>query len=72
MIADAIGVSAATVSRFCTEGDLERACKVLAEAGLKAVPVEKQCYDKEDVAVLLHLARARLRELETVEQLQWD
>jgi hypothetical protein len=71
-IADEIGVSAPTVSRFCGEGDLERACKVLAAAGVKCVPIEYQCFPRDTVAALMHLARERMDGLKTVEQLTWD
>ena len=71
-IAEEIGVSAPTVSRFCSEGDLERACKVLAAAGLKVVPIEYQCFPKKTVEAFMHLARERMNDLVTVDQLQWE
>lgn len=70
-IAEEIGVSDATVSRFVSD-DLPRACRVLAAAGLKVVPVEAATYDPAKVQLLLELARDHLKQLETVEQLQWD
>lgn len=71
-IADEIGVSAPTVSRFCSEGDLERACKVLAAAGIKCVPIEYQCFPKNTVAAFMQLARERMNDLQNVDQLQWE
>lgn len=71
-IADEIGLSAPTVSRFCSEGDLERACKVLAAAGIKCVPIEFQCFPRDTVAAFMHLAKERMDSLKTVEQLDWD
>ncbi|WP_321914802.1 CII family transcriptional regulator [Paraburkholderia sp. J11-2] len=70
-IADEIGLSAATVSRWVGE-DLERACQVLSAAGLKLVPAEMQCFPPRKVAILMELARDHLNQLETVEQLQWE
>ncbi|WP_063923108.1 type IV toxin-antitoxin system AbiEi family antitoxin domain-containing protein [Cupriavidus basilensis] len=71
-IAEEIGVSAPTISRFCSEGDLERACKVLAAAGIKCVPIEFQCFPKDTVAAFMQLARERMNELQNVDQLSWE
>lgn len=71
-IAEEIGLSAPTISRFCSEGDLERACRVLAAAGVKCVPIEYQCFPKDTVAALMHLARERMNGLQNVEQLTWE
>ena len=70
-IAERIGTSESTVSRHVNE-HLERACQILAAAGLKVVPAEMQCFPPRKVAILMELARDHLNQLETPEQLQWD
>lgn len=70
-IAAEIGVSAPTVSRFVSE-DLERACQVLAAAGLKVVPAEMQVFPPHRVQLLLDLARDHLQGIKSVEQLAWE
>ncbi|WP_412021518.1 hypothetical protein [Burkholderia cepacia] len=70
-IAQEIGVSPPTVSRFVSE-DLERACQVLAAAGLKVVPVEMQCFPPRKVEMLLEFARDHLQQLQSVDQLSWE
>ena len=70
-IADEIGVSAPTVSRWVSD-DLERACQILVAAGLKVVPAEMQCFPPRKVAIFMELARDHLNALETVEQLSWE
>jgi hypothetical protein len=56
VIADAIGVSAPTVSRFCSEPEhLERACKVLAAAGLKVVPRSAECVSNRTMQAWQHV-----------------
>ncbi|ENH6340909.1 hypothetical protein ABWH74_004299 [Burkholderia vietnamiensis] len=70
-IATEIGVSPPTVSRFVSD-DLERACQVLAAAGLKVVPVEMQCFPPRKVEMLLELARDHLSQLKSVDQLSWE
>ncbi|KVD81906.1 hypothetical protein WS62_23405 [Burkholderia sp. ABCPW 14] len=70
-IATEIGVSPPTISRFVSD-DLERACQVLAAAGLKLVPAEMQCFPPRKVAILMELARDHLNQLENVEQLTWE
>lgn len=72
-VAEEIGVSPATVSRFCSEEDaLVRACNVLAAAGVKCVPNTYQCFPKKTVEALMHLARERMNGLQDVDQLSWD
>lgn len=70
-IAKRIDTSESTVSRHVNE-HLERACQVLAAAGLKVVPADMQCFPPRKVAILMELARDHLNQLETPEQLQWD
>lgn len=70
VVAESLGISASTVSRFCSEHDgLERAIKILAAAGLKVVPTSYQCFEPRKVAILMELARDHLNTLQHVDQL---
>jgi transcriptional regulator with XRE-family HTH domain len=72
-IAAQIGIDDSTVSRFMSdEKGMARALQILAAAGLKVVPADMQCFPPRKVQLLLELARDHLKQLETVEQLQWD
>lgn len=68
VVAQRHSVSDATVSRWKTE-DAELAMKILAECGLKVVPVSLRCYHPEKIAAILQLAKAHLAEIEKPEQL---
>jgi predicted transcriptional regulator len=70
-IATEIGVSPPTVSRFVSE-DLERACLILAIAGLKVVAIEKICVDQAMYSALVTFASAAMTSPETVQQLVWE
>lgn len=70
-ISEQLGTSEATVSRFVS-ADLERACQVLAAAGLKVVPCEMKCYPLDQIDAILTLARGRLAEVESAEQLSFE
>jgi hypothetical protein len=67
-VAEQLETSEATISRFVS-GELERACQVLAAAGLKVVPIDAQCIPARKAEILLELARERLNQLESVDQL---
>lgn len=70
-IAVAIGESEATVSRLKTE-HLERLCRVLAHAGLKVVPAEKVCVDRETYESVARIAARAMADEPTVRRLMWD
>ena len=70
-VSEQIGVSESTVSRFVVN-DIERACQLLAAVGLKVVPVEMQCYPREEIEAIFTLAKSSMNKLDTVEQLQFD
>lgn len=70
-IAGEIGVSAPTVSRFVSE-DLERACLILANAGLKLVEVERVCVDMTMYQALATIAAGALGSPETIRKLVWE
>ncbi|WP_320533642.1 hypothetical protein [Robbsia andropogonis] len=72
-IAQEIGVSPTTLSRYCSEEDaLERACKIMAAAGVKCVPIAYECYPRQDIEAIFTLAQRSLRGMSSVDQLRWD
>lgn len=70
-IAEQMGINDSQVSRF-KDGGLEHAAALLAACGLKVVPVDMQCFNREKVNALLTLARDHLVQMEHPEQLSWD
>lgn len=70
-IATEIGVSPPTVSRFVSE-DLERACQVLASAGLKIVPLDRICVDTAMYQSLVTIASAAMANPNTMQTLVWE
>lgn len=71
-VAELVGVSESTVSRFVSNGDLKRAIEILAAAGIKCVPSEFRCFDPKDVEVLMHGHKRWAETLESAEQLSWE
>lgn len=55
-VAEALGVSEATVSRM-KDADLERFARLLTAIGMKPVPVEAKCYDAAYIDHLRYFAR---------------
>lgn len=70
-IAKLIGTSETTVSRHIA-AELERACQVLAAAGLKVVPADMRCYPEDQIEALFTLAKARLKAMESAEKLIFE
>lgn len=70
-VADAIGVSEATVSRF-KDGELERYARLLAAIGLKCVPLSMRCFKQDEIEALLTLAKKQLESVKTTQDLEWD
>ncbi len=70
-LAETLGVSEATVSRWKAE-QAEQAARILTELGIKCVPDHVRCYEPKQMEAILALAKARLAEIETTEQLAWD
>ncbi|HBP0623976.1 TPA: transcriptional regulator [Pseudomonas aeruginosa] len=71
-VADAIGVSESTVSRW-KEGEIERWCKVLALLELQVVPMSAQCHPFEYIQALKTLAELGLQaEKKRPGPLGWD
>ena len=70
-IAETLDLSETKVSRFKSE-EAEMVAGILDVIGLKCVPVELQCYKQESIQSILTLAKERMAQLETPEQLEWD
>lgn len=70
-IAAEIGVSPPTVSRFVAE-DLERACMVLASAGLKVVDINRVCVDMTMYQAIATIAAGAMGSPETIRKLVWE
>lgn len=70
-IAIEIGVSPPTVSRFVSD-DLERACQVIAAAGLKLVPADRICVDSAMYQSLVTIASAAMANPNTMQTLVWE
>ncbi len=71
-VADAIGVSESTVSRW-KEGEIERWCKVLAHLGLQLVPEQAVVVNADYLRSLETLAELGLRaEKKRPGPLGWD
>lgn len=70
-IASALGVDNSTIT-----GDKknywQRFCEECAVAGIKLVPAPSRCYLPADIEPLLSLAKQRMDQITSVEQLRWD
>lgn len=71
VIAGEIGVSPPTVSRFVAE-DLERACLILANAGLKVVDANRVCVDMTMYQAIATIAAGSMGSPETIRRLVWE
>lgn len=70
-IALATDVNESTVSRW--QGtDIPRFSKALAAMGLKVVPAEARCYQKDQIEAILTLARASLERTRSADALLWE
>jgi hypothetical protein len=71
MIATEIGVSPPTISRFVSD-DLERACQVIAAAGVKVVPAGRICVDQAMYQAMVTIATGALSSPEAIQKLVWE
>lgn len=67
-VAEAIGKDESTVSKM-KDKDLPQLARILAACGLKVVPESVRCFDPRQIEAILHLAKARLAEIENSDQL---
>ena len=68
-VALAVGVDEATISRMKPE-KFEQFCQILAVLDLKVVPKAMQCFDKRDIATLLHQAKRYMELIQDADQLE--
>lgn len=69
-VAAALGTSDSSVSRL--KETVPQFAGMLARLGLKVVPAEMRCYDEKTLASILELARQRMAQIETPQQLAQD
>jgi hypothetical protein len=76
--AKCLNVSQGTVSKMKNPDQTEikitfhgLAC-ALADMGLKVVPENMKCYNPETIESILHLAKERMDQIHTPEQLLWE
>lgn len=69
-VAEALGVSEATVSRL--KEQMPQFAGMLSKLGLKVVPVEMRCYDEKTLASILQLAQQRMAQIQSPQSLAWD
>lgn len=70
-LAATLNVSESTISRWKTE-EAEQVSRILAELGLKVVPVTLQCYEPKQLEAILTLAKARMETIHTAAELVWE
>ena len=70
-VAQSLGVSESTVSRW-KDKEIEETAQFLAVLGLKSVPADYKCYDPKSIDALLTLAKERMAQLESPDQLKWE
>lgn len=68
-VADAVGTSESTVSRFSSE-HLDKVAAIFAELGLKVVPAEYKCYEPGYIEALHRLAQEQLK-AEATPEIVW-
>ena len=76
--AECVGLDESTISRWKDKkadgkpGEIERMARFLMALGLKATPQEYRCYDEATLAAMLTLARQRMDQIESVDQLRFE
>lgn len=70
-VARHLGVEPSTVGRWIDaknqDSQVVRFCDMLAFCGLKVVPANAQCYDKEKIDILFHITKYHFQNLEAVD-----
>lgn len=70
-LAERLGVSESTVSRLKNDQLLE-ILRMLAHMGFKVVPNTVRCYPADQIGAIFALAKERMAQLQSVEQLSWE
>lgn len=71
-LAEALGVSEATVSRHISEGHLERALQILAQVGLKVVHADRVCVRESEWMMITRIASRALANERTARELLFE
>lgn len=71
-VAAALGIHESTLSRHVSNKELERSLLVLAELGLKVVPVDLKCYRPEDIDPYIRIAQQHLRNIQSASDLLFE
>ena len=71
-VAAAVKVDESTISRMKGDGKLTQFAEILAELGLKVVPETMRVFDPKDIDALLHLAKRRMDQIVSAEELGLD
>ena len=64
--------SALDIAKASVHATVDDIAKFLAACDLKCVPVEMQCYRPDSIQSILTLAKERMAQLETPDQLKWE
>lgn len=70
-LAESLGVSEATISRWKAE-QVEQCARALSALGLKVVPETVRCFNPKKIDAILELAKAHLEGINGSEGLEWD
>lgn len=70
-LANMLGIHESTVSRW-KDKEFTELSQTLAALGLKVIPEEMRCYDPKSIDALLTLAKERMGQLESTDQLIWE
>lgn len=71
-VAEAVRVDESTISRMKSDGKIQQFALILAELGLKVVPETMRVFDPKDIDALLHLAKRRMDQIVSAEELGLD
>lgn len=69
-LAQVFGVSESTVSRM--KEQIEPVMRLVAQLGLKVVPIEMKCYRPDDIEPYIQIAKQHMRKVENADHLVWD
>lgn len=70
-VAEHCECSESKISKWKSE-DLENAARIIAACGMKVVPIEKRCFDQQQIAAILTLAKQHMASIESPDQLTWE
>lgn len=71
-LATAMGVSESTVSRMLAPDHLDKLALMLARAGLKIVPLERVCVDRQMFDAMSCIASKAMADSSVAQRLTWE